>query len=427
MNIRMLLLAICLCFVLTGCEWTPVSIDTLLTPPTLMEGQDELDAALLEAVEVSKTISLVYPTTGELRTPYILCNLDEESGEEAVVFYRLTDSAGVTGALMITVLDDVDGQWEAVWTSSELPANEVYDVTVIEEDGASLLVLGLTLFSSDNGNSQQVLVYQYQDNQLTQLMSQECAAHTVYDLDEDGMVDLFTIVKNVVAETEDATTTATRYIWADNSFIAKQTVALDPQVTSYTITTGYAENGINALFVDGVKGSEQITELLTLSNGNLINLLEGVDTLRPVELYCLDFDNDGYIEIPMTLPITGEDQTLYRVLYYAVTNWGLEVKLDTYSDFNSGYYFAWPEQFGYQVSLVQSSDGTAVTFYYDSNDQALFTIKVFDYSQLETQKLPTGYTELARDGQLVYGLYLYDSDVSIQLTVEEVLDAFALF
>ncbi len=404
-----------------------MSIDTLLTPPTLMAGQESLDEALSQVVESSKTITLVYPTTGDIRTPYVLCNLDDEAGDEAVVFYRLTDTAGVTGAVMITLLDNIDGQWKAVWTSEELSANEVSDVAIIENDGVTMLVVGLTLFTSDNANSQQMVVYQYKNNALYQTMSQECAAHTVFDLDNDGMMDLITIVKNVVGETEEATTTATRYRWRSDSFVETQTLALDPQVTSYTISEGILEDGTPALFVDGIKGTELITELLVLSSGQLVDRLADFETTRPTGLNVIDYDGDGVIELPLTIALPGEDTSIYRVAYYTVTYNGLVIKEETYSDYNSGYYFSWPDDFGYRVKLTRSTDGNTVSFYDYASDELLFVIKVFDYSELDDQSLPGDYIELMRDGQLVYGTMIMDTTSSLQLTEEEIKQAFALF
>lgn len=411
----------------SGCEWTQISVDTLLTPPVLMNQQKQIDEALKKEVGGGKTVNLVYPKSGNLRSAYLFSNLDEEPGDEAIVFYRVTDSGATTGSLKITLLDEIENEWTAVWTSDELPANEVEKVSVVDEGGEHLLVLGITLFSSDSGNNQQMMVYRYRDQTLRELVTAECAAHSVCDLDRDGTLELMTIVKGVVGEHSPAETTATRYVWEQRTFMAAQQTTLDPQVTAYVLTEGTTADGIRALFVDGTRGKEQITELLAVSDGNLVNLLAGEDTLRPAGLTALDFNHDGAVELPLGW-MDKEQNELYRVNWHSVTAEGLQLKQRTYTDFANGYYFTLPEWFDEGVSFRRSADGSAVAFYEqaEEKERLLFELQVFAYHSLTDGKLPVGYVELERDGQLVYAVRMGSEQTSIRLTVQEIQEVFAL-
>lgn len=412
---------------LSGCEWTQISVDSLLTPPTLMKEQKQIDEALKKEIGSGKTVNLVYPKSGSLRSAYLFTNLDAEPDDEALVFYRLTDNNGVTGSLKITLLDRVNQDWKAVWTSKELPANEVDKVSEVDEGDEHLLVLGITLFSSDSGNNQQMLAYRYRDQALEEIVAQECAAHAVCDLDGDGTAELMTIVKKVVGENEEAVTTATRYNWNSGSFVPLEQAALDPQVTSYVLTEGKTADGMRALYVDGTRGKEQITELLMLQRGMLINPLAKENTVRPVGLGAMDFDGDGAIELPLGTAANGSDE-VYRVGWYSVVQDGLKLKQDTYTDLASGYYLRLPEQFDQKAAFHRSPDGSTVTFYEKNGDQedTLFVVRVFAYNALTDGQLPPGYSELKRDGQLLYAVQMGTAGNALEWTEQDLRAAFAL-
>lgn len=84
------LLGVCLLTgLLSSCSMVPANTEDLLEPPKLSPDQ----AALAEALERglgTDDFTLKYPISGENRSAYILCNLDDESSNEAVVFYQLT-------------------------------------------------------------------------------------------------------------------------------------------------------------------------------------------------------------------------------------------------------------------------------------------------------------------------------------------------
>ena len=105
------LLGVCLLTgLLSSCSMVPANTEDLLEPPKLSPDQ----AALAEALERglgTDDFTLKYPISGENRSAYILCNLNDESSNEAVVFYQLTG----TDTIRMNILDQNDqGEWESV-------------------------------------------------------------------------------------------------------------------------------------------------------------------------------------------------------------------------------------------------------------------------------------------------------------------------
>lgn len=84
------LLGVCLLTgLLSSCSMSLPIPKTCLSPPssalTRLPWQRQLERGL-----GTDDFTLKYPISGENRSAYILCNLDDESSNEAVVFYQLT-------------------------------------------------------------------------------------------------------------------------------------------------------------------------------------------------------------------------------------------------------------------------------------------------------------------------------------------------
>ena len=102
---RKKLIAVCLVvmFLLTGCNYTQTGIEDLLKPPKLSEQQNEIYTAL--QASTGSNIRLVYPRKGDFTSAFLINNIDDESTQEAIVFYMREDNVNATNTLRINVLD----------------------------------------------------------------------------------------------------------------------------------------------------------------------------------------------------------------------------------------------------------------------------------------------------------------------------------
>ena len=76
-----------LMLVFSGCTYGGGNVDGLLRPPRLSDEQNDIWLALKKDSQ-GDSIKLVYPQRGENRSAILLTNLDDEPGDEAVVFFQ---------------------------------------------------------------------------------------------------------------------------------------------------------------------------------------------------------------------------------------------------------------------------------------------------------------------------------------------------
>ena len=112
-------------------------------------------------------------------------------------------------------------------------------------------------------------------------------------------------------------------------------------------------NGQKAIYIDEIKGVGSVTEVLFISNEELINPLldsdntfENISTYRAASIETKDINNDGILEIPVASDLPNA-QTDGEKLYY--TNWcsfdgqKLSIKNVTIMNTVDGYYITVPK------------------------------------------------------------------------------------
>ena len=71
---------------MTGCSAVNFGVDGLIIAPKLTKQQSEIHEALIQSV--GSDITLKYPQNGDNRSAYVIDNIDNEPGDEAIVFYE---------------------------------------------------------------------------------------------------------------------------------------------------------------------------------------------------------------------------------------------------------------------------------------------------------------------------------------------------
>lgn len=419
---------------MTSCNFSQTSIESMIKPPTLSEEQQKIYQAVVSDVGSGKNIDLVYPRSGEYRSAYVIANLDSEPTDEALVFYRSNNS--VSNAITINVLDQKDGDWYSVWETPEVDASEVEKLSFIQTEKETYIVIGFNLFN-ESDNSQQVKIYEYADGKLECSVSEACAAYEVYDINGNGEQEIVTIV-NELDENGQKMTHARLYQYINGVFDITGEARMDSRTGEYSgIYMGNVDEDTPALYVDGVRGSEMYTEILAMQDNRFVNLTYDTynglyeESVRLTGLGCMDLTGNGIIEIPKNRPLPGyEDNQLYLIDWRRYVDGAYETDLTTYTDFTFDYRFTIPENWLNAVSAKKDAANNEVTFYIVQPDdpkddtQKLLKIKTFTPDNLSGGELPSGYQMLSVNGQLVYGYSLYITGTEYDLDEDDVRDAF---
>ncbi len=436
MKRKILTLALSTALVLSGCSYGQTGIESLLKPPKLSDQQNEIYTAL--QASIGKNITLKYPRTGDFTSAFLIANIDEESTQEAIVFYEAADTVNATMTLRINVLDQNDGAWVSVYDAG-VSAQDVDKVNFVQSNGNTFLVVGFNL-AGDSGKF--VVVYRYQDGRLEETAQRlTCLEYVSCNLNEDEYTEIFTII----TDAKSGRRIAQAYqISSQGSVRPMGRTDMDASVSSYrNITTGKLADGRQAVYLDGLSGTNRYTtEVLTYENGSLYNLLYSAageksfieETVRSDAIFSADIDADGVIEIPTRVAASGyEDAASHEQEYFTLWNIctedGLEVKKTSYVAYTLGFLFTIPDKWLGRVTPVFSSAENELTFYrYDGGMEPtarLLSIRVFRSS--EFREGISGYTTLRDNGQIIYAQKIYDDDKSLQLDSETVQSCFSLY
>ena len=309
------LLGVCLLTgLLSSCSMVPANTEDLLEPPKLSPDQ----AALAEALERglgTDDFTLKYPISGENRSAYILCNLDDESSNEAVVFYQLTG----TDTIRMNILDQNDqGEWESVYDMAGA-GDDIYTV-----DLATISTLDrndLIISWKDRGRTElDIEIYSYEKGTLSNLFSGAGDRLYFMDINEDGYSEMVLLGW---ASSRDPSIQIVRR--AGSRVIARDETILSSRAIDFTgLTLGKTLDGDTAIYVDElISSSSAATDIVVLDGFNMevVTAAETGDdeeeeaadslydqTVRPSELTCQDYNGDGIIDIPtvsythLTLP-----------------------------------------------------------------------------------------------------------------------------
>lgn len=434
------LCAAALSFVLlTGCMQTQTNIEQLIAPPKLSQQQNEIYTALESSI--GKNINLKYPKKGANTSAFLVNNLDNEEGEEAIVFYETPTSASATLPLRISVLDQQDGTWVSTYETG-VEASDVEKVSFVAQGNAQFMIIGF----NQAGQSEKLLkLYTYGDGRLNEMSSTRCNNYDVFDIDGDGMSEVITITSKTLGA-DQRTTTATAFCITSTGLSQMSQAPMDPTVSEYAaINGGKLSSGIPALYIDGVKSSTNLsTEILTMQKGKLRNVvyneveaLNLVDkTIRYSGSMSLDINKDGVYHIPNVRPALGYENVLkHQAQTY--TNWyiyeggGFALKKSSFVDYKLGYIFTMPRKWEGKVTMERNAGENEVVFYeyqgniYD-NQKKLLSIKVVKRTDYNQASINNTHRVLKDNGQLMYLYRIYETGSELQLSESEVRTYFDL-
>ncbi len=340
-------LSLLLPVLITGCSFN-TGIDTLLSPPKLSEQQELIYNALQNYTGTN--ISLKYPRTGKNLSAFIVDDLDGDSEDEAIVFYKKNASKPEDISLRINILDRIDSQWRSVYDHAA-DGNELeqVEITKLGNSDRINIIVGYSLI---NKNEKTLSIYDYSDGKLVTAMENEpYSVFDTVDFNGDGINALFTAtVKNASKESS----AAIYHIDEDDKY-ACSSIELDESYTNYrNISYSITPDGKTRIFLDAEAGNGNIvTEVLqTDDKYNFTHIfcpdIEKGETLRPSSYISKDIDGDGRTEIPVPYFCDGYDENsetpVYFTSWYDISGGKLKHKYESWFSITNGCVFIIPEK-----------------------------------------------------------------------------------
>lgn len=362
---KILIIPVCLlCMALCGCSLS-ASMENMLAPPKLSEEQNEIYQELINSV--GKNVKLKYPRNGDYRSAFVIKNIDDEPGDEALVFYESKDIRSGESALRIKFLDKSSGKWETVYDLA-CPGNEVDSIVFadlgsdtpntvsdsgetsnLSDRGASEIILSCTLL---NQSEKAMLVLKYKDRRPVELLSSTYSCMSIADLNKDNQNEL--VIVSVNKEMQAAS--ASMYTDSGDGLELLSNTPLYGGAADYIrVTEGRLDENTPALFLDYSKGGGQSgTDVLycygsrlfcpnSIGNNPAGGLISRQVNDYMAEIYSFDIDKDGFVEIPSTTPLPGYEtltkpEQLCAVQWYTIQNDNFTLKSNSY--FSGKYRFA---------------------------------------------------------------------------------------
>lgn len=371
-NVKIKMTVLCLlCLLLCGCS-AAASVENLLTPPRLLAEQDEIYRELINSV--GQGVKLKYPRSGEYRSAFVMYDIDDEPGDEAMVFYESKNNQSGESSLRLKFLDKTDGKWEAVYDMS--CAGSEIDSISFARLGASEdieIILCYTLLSQ---TEKTFSVMKYEDKKPVEVLSSAYSCLEVVDLNGDGLDELVTVTVNKVS----MLSSATMYTDGENGFERLSETPLYGGVTDYLrVTKGQLSENTAALFLDYSNGSQQSGTNVLYCYGNRLvcpdsvgqNPSSGIISRQindyMAQIYCFDIDGDGFVEIPSTTPLPGYEtltkpEQLCAVQWYTVEDDNFIA--ESYSYFSGKFRFAllFPNRWRGVVTAVADFPNNEIIF-----------------------------------------------------------------
>lgn len=429
---------------LSGCYYYDAGMDNMLTPPKLTEGQNEIYEVL--QAQVGTGISLKYPRSGEYRSAFVIENIDDEAGKEALVFYQNNVNVATPSGLTVSILDQNEGEWVPAYdlatagTDVDQIAFSTFDTT-----NDRFMIVGYML----TGEKDKVLhIYRYGQGVVQDLFSFSYALLQVADIDADGFSELVALTPAVTGKDGQVTNAKANVIrYQNGEFAVAETVELDRDITAYiNIQMGQLEDQKTALYLDGLKGKDQIsTQILfydqnSLQNNILLDHTALEQVTRSNGNLSVDIDRDKVVEIPMPELMPGYEansdaEQLYFTRWLVYQNGEFVEKYFSYVNIGFSYSLRIPEnmrqsQITAKRERIEEKNNNEIVFYQyngslEDSDQELFRICVMNQNDIDDSM--KDYQRVATNGQLSYFVKLTAlAETEYELTQNIIKENFTL-
>ena len=408
------IILLCISLLLTSCSFIGPDVSNLMRPPKLTKEQDQIQKSLEKIL--GSNVQLKYPSSGDYRSAIIMHDLNGDKVNEAIIFYSPQNESDGT---RIHILTMKSGKWE---TMGDIGGSgyEIDQVAFAKLTSSKVddFIVGWKINNTDKG----VSVYSYKNQKFKEVFTEKYSQMNFLDINNDNKTELV-IINHPTDSQKTATVRAFEYL--NNSFFQIGQAPMDGSVVEYTNSiVGNIPDGGKGLYVDGQRTDNSlITELIYFKDGKLITPFYDVNkqtvttTYRPVDIPCSDINNDGIVEIPISVALPGyETKPTDEIMW--LTRWcafdgsnGLNTVLTAVTNSDSSYYFIYPQKWEGKVTIDNNStDGSWIFKKYEPGNETssdtIFTIKVFSEKDWSLSSRDPAYSELIRSEGKVYAAKL---------------------
>ncbi len=432
MNLRKALAVMCAVFMLLtlcSCNSLDLSIDGLISPPRQNGNIYPIQQALEESV--GKDITLKYPISGDYRSAFSFRDVDGDGFEEAVALYSKNNDGTVS--MHLNVIDKIDGEWASV-SDVKVVANGIEKITFcdLNRDLVPEIIVGWLIYGTVD---KQVVAYSYDGVSLNQRIVESYTDFICDKLRADGNEELIIINLN----SKDKVSTVKVLSINDTGIAETGSAMLDGSVTSYMPPiVATLSDGRPALYIDGVRGTGTLTEIVWFEQSTLKSTYDAVTqtsvTYRPSTVTVTDINSDGIIDVPFmnVLPSTVNKPEADKVYVTAWSNFNgkdFVTVQNTFMNYTDGYYITIPDEWMNKLHLARKTESKQRIFYsydYENDMQGseVFRITAALRSDIENGKFDNnGYVKLSDDKDNVYMVKVIDENV-LDITAEKLSQNF---
>ena len=420
-----------------GCSLSDISKDNMLRPPKTMG--DEAEIERLIASHAKGGYTLKYPKSGSNRSAILMHDLDGDSHNEAVAFFR--DKDGSTGVHMLVMADN-SGKWEVTGdVITETTDVDCVDFADVTGDATQEILAGYATYTAGMNF---LSVYAYSDGKITNIdAGQNYSAFYCGSLDSDSRAKVFTL--SLFTTENEARATLLEYDESQNALVSQATVPMDGGVTGYrSVAFSNLDDSVKGLVVDGLlAGGDMNTQVLYYdeAQNRLRNPLhtdkESNPTQRSSTVVCANAGTDMKYEIPTvtSLPFNGKsgansaaDELIWN--RFDVRTASLVPVTRTAANYSYGYTVRLPESWveGSFTVLLNENDSqmSFCEWNGDSPGVRLFDVTVFKSSDWEQGKDTDGYSLIYKDNRFAFAFVNHHPDSAMALGDNEIKTAFSL-
>lgn len=428
----MCLAAFMLSICLSGCSPFTRQTDSLLAAPKLTGELRPVQEALEKSI-VGK-YSLKFPASGETKSAITLVDLNADGSNEAVAFYSTSVDNTVT--MHVSVLGSENGVWSC-FSTQKIVAGGIERVHFVDTDGDGTkeVVVGWNVYRDVDKT---VSVYDYTSKNLMTLIEEPYTIFALCDLDNGFSADLLTVYLDQASVSATA-----KYFDINARGVAQLGVcSLDPNVSAYydPIIAKMSDSRY-CLYVDCVKGTGLVTEVLYIENGALVSPFynaqtkETVDTYRPQLVPCRDFDNDGIPEIPIMIsqPVDTKQSlsAAYLTIWKSFDSKELIDKFYTLMNYSDGYSLTLSKELALTSATVRNLDNRERIIYeydYRKNKfgQEILRVRTVSKTSFDSGIYNEGYIVLSKSDTQVWLARLSEQSQNLGINEQTIKDMFKL-
>lgn len=429
-----IILVFIICLTFSSCDFSINAVDTLMRPPKLSGESRLLQVAFEKSLENNDSVIMKNPISGDNRSSFLFYDLDNDNSPEAFAFYSDPATSEVA---YFSIFKKTADDWLRV-ANIKGRGEEIYEIEFadLNGDGVYEIVISWAFLSLSEKNknssftnvSDRVLtVYSYNENETTLLKTEFFTKIFVDDFNNDKCSEILLLNINL-ANIENRT--SARLISFDSDYLVDRdiTLTLSNMLDIYNISTDVL-NGDTRIYIDGsINENTLITEVINVAHNDFsitlplyqANTSEIPLTARGSQIYSIDIDNDGIVEIPtfeamsnaFYISNSSSDKTPLPLTVWSEINENeLSVDFKCLYNVSYNYFFEIPDELLDKIVVTYNTDNSALTIYElgidESENTEIISFKVFNTNEWEDYN--GKYNKFLEDKVFIY-TYFFNSN-----------------